>query len=57
MKQILWLFRLLNLGGRALLIWLRIRPLLPHVRWLLAARPYILQYLQELRKLNALTRH
>lgn len=42
--------------GRALIVWLRVRPIVPTVRWLLRVRPDVMAYLREINQIRSLTK-
>lgn len=50
------LFSLTSLVGRALILWMRVRPILPTVRWILKVRPSVVAYLREINQIRALTK-
>lgn len=47
---------LVAMMGRALIVWLRVRPIVPTVRWLLRVRPEVVAYLHEINHIRSLTK-
>ncbi|MBI5931056.1 MAG: hypothetical protein HY862_17235 [Chloroflexi bacterium] len=56
MRRIFVLMSLTAMMGRALIVWMRVRPLVPTVRWLLKIRPDVMAYLHEVNQIRSLTK-
>ncbi|MBL1134022.1 MAG: hypothetical protein HND46_01795 [Chloroflexi bacterium] len=56
MRRIFILMSLVAMMGRALIVWLRVRPIVPTVRWLLRVRPEVVAYLREINQIRSLTK-
>lgn len=56
MRRIFVLMSLTGMMGRVLIIWLRVRPIVPTVRWLLRIRPDVTAYLHEINQIRSLTK-
>ena len=52
MRRLFLLLSFLALMGRAFILWLRIRPIIPPVRWLLQIRPVLLEYWREINQIR-----
>ncbi|MBZ0319160.1 MAG: hypothetical protein K8L91_22280 [Anaerolineae bacterium] len=56
MRRNFILMSLVAMMGRALIVWLRVRPIVPAVRWLLRVRPEVVAYLREINQIRSLTK-
>lgn len=52
MRRLFLLMSVVGLMGRAFILWLRIRPIIPPARWLLQIRPVLQEYWREINQIR-----